>query len=321
MKGCFNLKPFQQHKGFSRTYEENKLTLGLVFPLETYKGNVPTMDLSEQLALAKLAEEGQFAALFARDVPLNDPNFGDAGQMYDPWVFLSYIAANTNDIALGTASAITSFQHPLNLAKSAASLDKISNERLLFGLATGDRPVEFNIFDVDREKRAEMYREALQVMREVWKTPFPKIQTKRVHLSGTTDLLPKPTVGDIPVFVTGFSGQSLQWIAENGDGWFGYPRDPAYQKQIIDDYRALTNTFKPFSQSLHIDLAEDPNEAPSPRHLGFRSGRNFLIEYLHALQEVGVNHVILNNKDALRPAKDIIQELAEDVAPHFPAIQ
>ncbi|MCM3711519.1 LLM class oxidoreductase [Sporosarcina luteola] len=314
------MNKFEKHNGYSRTFQENKLTLGLTFPLEAYQGNVPKMYLDQQINLAKVAEKGNFASLFARDVPLNDPSFGDAGQMYDPWVFLSYIAAHTKEIALGTASAITSFQHPLNLAKSAASMDRISGERLLLGLATGDRPIEFTAFDVDREKRAELFREALYVMREAWAKSFPSIQTDGVNLTGTTDILPKPVVGDIPTFVTGFSGQSLEWIAENSDGWLSYPRNPAQQQKLIHEFRTLTDRFKPFAQSLYVDLTEDPNEGPTPIHLGFKSGHKFLIDYLNSLQEAGVNHVIINTKFVHRPVEEVIRELAEEVVPYFPAL-
>ncbi len=86
---------FEKHQGYSRTFKEKKLTLGLFFPLEAYDGPIPKMDLEEQVNLAQLAEREGFASLFVRDVPLNDPYFGDAGQMYDPWVFHSYIAAHT----------------------------------------------------------------------------------------------------------------------------------------------------------------------------------------------------------------------------------
>ncbi|KKK34445.1 5,10-methylene tetrahydromethanopterin reductase [Mesobacillus campisalis] len=313
------MNKFEKHSGYSRTFRENKLTLGLAFPIEAYQGNVPKMDLEQQIKLAKVAEKGNFASLFVRDIPLNDPLFGDAGQMYDPWVFLSHIAAHTKEIALGTASAITSFQHPLNLAKTAASLDKISGERLLFGLATGDRPIEFSAFGVNREKRAEIFQEALYVMREAWGKSFPVLHADRVNLTGVTDILPKPVLGDIPIFVTGFSGQSLGWIAENGDGWLGYPRNPAEQKRIINDYRSLTDGFKPFTQGLVIDLSTDPGEGPTPMHLGFRSGHKFLNEFLNALQEAGVNHVMIGLKNARRPADEIIQELAEEVVPYFPA--
>ncbi|WP_053366525.1 LLM class oxidoreductase [Bacillus sp. FJAT-27245] len=314
------MNKFEKHNGYSRTFQENKLTLGLAFPLEAYQGNVPIMDLDEQIKLSRLAEEGNFAALFVRDVPLNDPSFGDAGQMYDPWVFLSYIAAHTKEIALGTASAITSFQHPLNLAKSAASFDKISGERLLFGLATGDRPIEFSAFDVNREKRSEFFQEAFYVIKEAWAKSFPTIQTDRVNLTGSTDILPKPVLGDIPTLVTGFSRQSLEWIAENSDGWLSYPRNPAQQQNLIREFRSLTDRFKPFAQSLYVDLSDNPDEGPTPIHLGFRSGHKFLIEFLNALQEAGVNHVTINVKFSRRPVEEVIQELAEEVVPYFPAL-
>src|SRR5690625_2028463 len=113
-KGDRRLNRFEKQRGYAKTFKENKLTLGISVPLEAYERNIPNMDMTEQIKLAKLAEDVDFASLFVRDVPLNDPYFGDAGQMYDPWVFLSYIAAHSKDIALGTGSAITSFQNPLN---------------------------------------------------------------------------------------------------------------------------------------------------------------------------------------------------------------
>lgn len=257
----------KHHHGYLRTFQENKLTLGLIHPLETYQGDMPNMDLEQQMNLAKLAEEDGFAALFVRDIPLREPAFGDVGQIYDSWIFLSYLAAHTETIALGTASIITSFQHPLLLAKTAASLDKLSKERLLFGLATGDREIEFDVFGVNREERAILYQE---VMKEAWSTSFPNIQTNRVKLTGKTDILPKPTLGDIPTLVTGFSGQSLEWIAKYSDGWMSYPRNPILQQKFIDDYRALANTFKPFAQSLHVNLSETPHEEPTTYIYAFR---------------------------------------------------
>ncbi len=133
---------FQTHQGYAQTFHENKLTLGLIFPLEAYEGNIPVMNVEEQIKLAKIADESDIASLFVRDVPLNDPTFGDVGQMYDPWIFLSHIAAHTSRIALGTASVITSFQHPLNLAKSAASMDHISDGKKL--------PHIFQLFTINK---------------------------------------------------------------------------------------------------------------------------------------------------------------------------
>lgn len=314
------MNQFQKHKGYSQTFREGKLTLGLMFPLEAYESNIPVMNMAEQIKLAKTADTSHFAALFVRDVPLNKPSFGDVGQMYDPWIFLSYIAAHTKNIALGTSSVITSFQHPLNLAKSAASMDNISGERLILGLATGDRPIEFAAFRLNREKRGDYYREAFYVMKETWKTSFPMIHSTNVNLTGETDLLPKPVLGDIPIFTTGFSGQSLQWIAKHSDGWLSYPRHLVIQERFINEFRSFTKGFKPFAQSLAVDLSEDSNDKAASPYLIFKGGYKHLIEILYELQKIGVNHIIINLKDSKRPANEVIQELCEEVAPHFPAL-
>lgn len=54
----------KKHHGYKRTFQENKLTLSLVYPLESYAGNIPEMDLEEQIKLAEVAEKGRFAAHF-----------------------------------------------------------------------------------------------------------------------------------------------------------------------------------------------------------------------------------------------------------------
>jgi luciferase-type oxidoreductase len=320
VKGCNgNMNEFNRHQGYRRMFKENHLTLGLFFPLEAYEGSIPEMNIEEQVKLAKRADQLNFASLFVRDIPLFDQTFGDAGQIYDPWVYLGFIAAHTERIALGTGSIILTLRHPLHVAKAAASIDKLSGGRLVFGVATGDRQIEFPTFSVDFEKRAELYREAIKVMRTVWKHHFPKIHTTRVHMV-QGDVLPKPELGDIPVLVTGHSGQSLKWIAEHADGWLTYPRNLSLQTVQIQKWRSLNENFKPFSQSLYVDLTENPDEPPTGIRLGFRTGRKFLIQYLEDLKNAGVNHVIINLKFAQRPVLEVIEELGEEVLPYFPTI-
>lgn len=319
MEGRCEMEKFKNHKGYSRMYQENKLTLGLFFPIESYMGDVPEMNIEKQMKLAKRAEELNFASLFVRDVPLRDPNFGDVGQIYDPFTYLGYVAANTEKIALGTGSIILTLRHPLHVAKAAASVDRLSGERLILGVATGDRPIEFPAFSVNPEDRSELFREAIGVMKKAWKEHFPVIDSLRVHMTNG-DLLPKPKLSDIPVMVTGHSGQSPEWIAEHSDGWIYYPRALKFQRALIENWRSLTEEFKPFTQSLYVDLAEDPYHVPIPIHLGFRTGRVFLIEFLEALRDAGVNHVIINLKYGQRPVEEVIEELGEFVLPHFPAL-
>jgi luciferase-type oxidoreductase len=106
-------------KGFRQMFAPGRMTLGVFFPIEAYEGDAPTM--RDQERLARRAEELGFAALWTRDVPLRDPSFGDLGQVYDPWVWLGCIAAQTHTIALATGSVILPLRHPLHTAKATAS--------------------------------------------------------------------------------------------------------------------------------------------------------------------------------------------------------
>lgn len=278
------------------------------------------MDIDDQILLAKQAEDYGFAALFVRDAPIYDPNFGDVGFLYDPLMFLTYVAANTKTIALGTASIVTPLRNPLHLAKSAATLDQLSNQRFLFGTATGDRPIEFPAFKVESENRSALYQESISVMKTVWNETFPQIQTDHVALTHG-DVVPKPALQDIPVFGTGYSGQTLEWLAKNTDGWLFYAQDVTSQRTLIQKWRLATDTFKPFIQPITIDLSANPNEAPKPIAGGFRAGRNFIIDYLSAYEAAGVNHIMFGMKYSQRPAAEVIQELGEFVVPKFPAIK
>ncbi|WP_411844163.1 LLM class oxidoreductase [Salinicoccus sp. HZC-1] len=313
------MNQFESHNGFKRTFKENKMTLGLNFPLEAYKGSFPEMNLEDQMRLARQAEDYGFASLFVRDAPLYDPDFGDVGGLYDPFMFLTYVAAHTAEIALGTGSIVTTLRHPIHTAKSAATLESISGQRFLFGAASGDRPIEFPAFRTDADDKGELFRESIKVMKQLWREEFPEIQTARVNLTHG-DVVPKPELSNIPVFGTGYSGQSMEWLAENTDGWLFYPQNLKGQKELIQKWRRATGAFKPFAQPLVVDLSERAGEAPKPRQIGFRAGRNFLIDYLNAYQEAGVNHMMIGLKESSRPAEEVIQELGEYVVPKFPAI-
>jgi luciferase-type oxidoreductase len=133
--------------------------------------------------------------------------------------------------------------------------------------------------------------------------------------------LPKP-FARLPILITGSSRQSFEWVAEHADGWITYPRDLARQAELVAKWRAVVEAvspgvFKPFSQSLCVDLADAPAEPPRPIHLGFRAGRNFVIDFLSELAGAGVNHVILNLKYGHRTARDVLEEIGQEVLPHL----
>ncbi len=125
--------------------------------------------------------------------------------------------------------------------------------------------------------------------------------------------------------ITGFAQQDMDWLAKNGDGWMYYPQGPFEQARAIEQWRAASQaagdtTFRPFSMPMHLDLSADPNEEATPIRLGFRIGRNRLIELLEFYRELGVNHLFFALFDGERSAEDVIDELGTYVVPHFPPL-
>ncbi|WP_369991864.1 LLM class oxidoreductase [Pseudomonas xanthosomatis] len=312
-----------RHTGFAHAFQPGRLSLGFIMAIESYKGAVPT--LANHAELACRAEELGFAALWARDVPLLDPNFGDAGQVFDPFVYLGYLAAKTERIALGTSSAVLPLRHPIHLAKAASSVDQLSGGRLLLGVASGDRPTEYPAFNIDFESRGLRFQQTLHALRELSEQSFPKINAEGlINMDGQTDLIPKAVHGRIPAFVTGTSRQQLSWIAQHADGWLYYILDHDTLRRAAKDWQQLVNEtspgqFKPLLQGMNFDLAENPNELPKKIHSGYRMGRNALIQFLREDEKIGVSHMALNLKYGSRPAAEVMEELAEFVLPHFPS--
>jgi hypothetical protein len=76
-------------------------------------------------------------------------------------------------------------------------------------------------------------------------------------------------------------------------------------------------TFKPFAQSLYVDLTRDPEHPPQPIHLGFRGGRKIVVPFLEGLRTAGVHHVILNLKYGTRDAAEVLEEIGQEVLPQL----
>ena len=307
-------------RGYATMFAPERLTVGVYFPIEAFDGPEPAMQ--NQVELAQEADRLGFAALWARDVPLNDPSFGDLGQLYDPFVWLATIAAHTKDIALATGAVILPLHHPIDVAKAAGSLDHLSGGRFVFGVASGDRPVEYPAYGRDPTLRGDLFRDAFDYVGTLLTERFPAYASAHYgRLAGGGDLVPKPLSARLPVLVTGQSQQSLDWIAQRSDGWLTYPRDMPQQAQVVAHWREALDRvgagFKPVAQSLYLDLAKDPDTPPSAIHLGYRLGRRRLTDLLDQLRLNGIHHVALNLKFSRRPVADVLDEIGREVLPHF----
>lgn len=318
---------FAGHPGYRHMFAKDQLTIGIFLPLRFYQGDMRVLEGQGDL-VSDIDRRG-FAAVWVRDVPLFDPSFGDAGQVFDPFTYLAWLAAKTERVTLATGSAIFSLRHPIDLAKAAVTIDRLSGGRLVLGIASGDRPAEFPAYGVDMDQRGALFAETVGFFRQLVAPGRSSISSHLGTVAGL-DFLPKPATGRIPLIVTGASRQSLNWIATHADGWLSYP-DSAHDSQgpkrlaaKVAAWRALIpdGEFRPYMTNEWIDLVDDADFPRTPLRGGFvlKTGRNGLIDLLGEWRAAGVNHAALGMQFASRPPAEIIQELAEEVLPHFPAL-
>lgn len=307
------------NRAYNSVFKPNRLSIGLVVPIETYRTS-PVPSMERHLERVQLAEDLGFAAVWLRDVPFNVPSFGDAGQIFDPFVYLGLLAGQTDRIALGVASIILPLRHPAHVAKAAASVDQLTGGRLILGVASGDRPDEYPAMGVPFDERSTLFREAFEFIRRMSETT-PAFDNRFGSPGNRMEMLPKPTAGRLPLLITGSSQQDHDWIARHGDGWMLYPRDPALQEKVVGDWRAQIAaagfSSKPAMEPLYIDLTKDPDTPPQPIHLGLRLGANQLRTYLQSRQAIGINHVALNLRFNTLDIETTLKRLADDIFPEF----
>jgi probable F420-dependent oxidoreductase len=120
----------------------------------------------------------------------------DFATVYDPVETLSYVAARTHRIILGTSVLDALFQSPVILARRLATLDRLSDGRLVVGIGQGWMAQEFEAAGVSIGRRGAGFEEHLSAMRAVW-GPDP------VHFEGRFYRIPEVEVGPKPVHLGG----------------------------------------------------------------------------------------------------------------------
>lgn len=141
------------------------------------------------------------------------------GEAPDPLVAMSMAAARTTRLKVGMSVMVLPGRNPIILAKELATLDRMSNGRLLpaFGLGVAD-PHEQQAFGVERTKRAKMFNEALAVMRSCWMDDEVTFHGEHFHYDALR-VTPKPKQQPPDVWLGGIAESELKRVGRLADGW------------------------------------------------------------------------------------------------------
>jgi probable F420-dependent oxidoreductase len=182
-----------------------------------------------------LPEHVMFFPEYASRYPYSEDGrlAGNPEGLLDPLVALTYVAAHTRRIRLGTGICLVPQRQPVYTARHVADLDYLSGGRVDFGIGIGWLREEFVALGMDFDTRAARCVEYVGAMKALWTQDIaefhgPTIDIARCHFKPKPLQQPHP-----PIFVGGESDAALRRVATLGDGWYGFDLDPARLRERL----------------------------------------------------------------------------------------
>ena len=258
----------------------------------TLPNNWGVADPHEMLALGPLAESLGFDSVWTMDHLLNIAMVRDRLEdrpYYHPLAVLSYMSATTERITLGTSVMVLPYHDPVGLAKYAATLDAMSQGRLILGVGAGALREEFAALGITFERRGQLTDEGIAVMKDLWTNPSPSYQGGRYHfddLKFSPQAVQKP---HIPLWIGGASEAALVRAARSGDGWHPTSISPTDYAAGCARVRSLAaeagRELDALEMSVRFDI--DPaGDATAER-------MDNLVAEIGAFDEAGAEHIVL----------------------------
>lgn len=138
----------------------------------------------------------------------------------EPLIVMTYLAAVTQRIRLGTSVLILPYRNPVFTAKALATLDVLSHGRITLGVGVGWMEEEFKALGLETYARRGAYSdECVRIFRALWTQDEPAFQGEFHQFAGIK-CEPKPVqAGGIPIWVGGHTPQAIRRAARLGDGW------------------------------------------------------------------------------------------------------
>jgi len=204
-----------------------RLSLGL--PVDRIDAPDEFQTAKAVMSIAGAADMAGFDAVFVTDHPLPETEWLAAGghQAMDPFVALSFAAAGSKRVRLHTNLAVLPYRSPYITAKAVASLDRLSNGRVVLGVGAGYLRPEFEALGADFERRNEVADLAIREMRRIWSGEPTQIGAQRYQALPRPVQRPGP-----PIWGGGNSARAIRRAVELCEGWMPFPNPAGAAERV-----------------------------------------------------------------------------------------
>jgi probable F420-dependent oxidoreductase len=267
--------------------------------------------------LARRAEALGLDSVWVHDHVFNVGHVFDriAGRpYYEPLTLLSFVAAKTEKIRLGTSVLVLPYHNPIRLAKSTATLDVLSGGRLILGVGVGAIENEMEALGTPFKERGAFSDEAIAVMRTLWSEDDPRFDGRYSRFAGMK-FSPKPIRKRIPLVIGGVSRAAIRRAARLGDGWQPLGLSPESLGQAMASLREELATCGRTPAQVPVSIALSLT-ASTPRRYALGTDPDDVARNARRLAALGVETLIVSaNTSDPREAQTAMAMLAREVLP------
>ena len=190
--------------------------------------------------MTRLAEELGFDSVWGNDHITTQAYLKQVRPLpnyYEVMISLSYLAAVTTRIRLGTGIVPLPIRNPVVLAKQASTLDNLSKGRHVLGVGIGAYREEFESMN-GRGRRGDIFTEGIEAMRKLFEENDASYSGRYVEFHNI-DLNPKPVQKPFPIYIGGNSHEHLLRIAKHGNGWLPAAMPAEQLSRFVGELRGM----------------------------------------------------------------------------------
>lgn len=244
----------------------------------------------------------------------------------DALAAMAFIAGATRNIKVLSYIMVLPYRNPIVAAKTIATMDFLSNGRVLVGTAVGHMQREFEILGVPFHERGKIMDEYLLAMKELWTQDSPTFEGRYVRFSDIR-FEPKPIQKPHPpIWLGGNTKPAMRRAANLGDGWIPWLIGPEQMPQCLEyifsqpGFQSRYPNGKGFD--VIVPLARFQVEDYSHRELGptvMPRGKEEIVEAIGQWKDVGVTGVVINFPRTRTPeqAMEWLEWYAKEIVPVF----